>query len=99
MIAYFFYGSSVAWMLLYINTFWQREKQTVVAVAILVAICFGAYDEIHQFFIPGRDASFWDLLADGIGASGVVFVYRYLQGWQQKVQKGYDEIFYSPERR
>jgi uncharacterized protein YfiM (DUF2279 family) len=38
-------------------------------VAILAAVAFGASDEIHQSFVPGRDASWLDLLADTVGAT------------------------------
>jgi uncharacterized protein YfiM (DUF2279 family) len=38
-------------------------------VAIIAAVAFGATDEIHQSFVPGRDASWFDLLADTVGAT------------------------------
>jgi VanZ family protein len=38
-------------------------------VAIVAAVLFGATDEIHQSFVPGRDASWLDLLADTVGAA------------------------------
>jgi len=37
--------------------------------AIIFAILFGITDELHQFFVPGRDCSFVDLILDGIGSS------------------------------
>jgi VanZ family protein len=30
-------------------------------------IGFGAIDELHQWFVPGRDASVWDFVADTCG--------------------------------
>lgn len=36
-------------------------------IAILIACCFAASDEIHQFFVPGRDSQLGDLLADSLG--------------------------------
>ena len=38
----------------------------------------GALDEWHQFYVPGRDASFFDWLADAAGT--VAFVYAYVRG-------------------
>ena len=33
----------------------------------IAVILWGASDEFHQSFVPGRDASAWDLLADSVG--------------------------------
>ena len=33
-------------------------------------LCFAALDELHQRYVPGREASLWDFLAD---ASGLIF--------------------------
>ena len=45
-----------------------------IAAIIVIALCvlFGISDEYHQSFIPGRQVSFWDLVADGLGALLVV---------------------------
>lgn len=46
------------------------------AWAWLTATIYGVSDEIHQSFIPQREASFNDLLADALGAlSFVIFLY------------------------
>lgn len=42
-------------------------RQTVAAIAL--TILFGISDEIHQSFVPGRDASVADLVADAVGAT------------------------------
>jgi VanZ family protein len=41
---------------------WKR----VMLLTVLVA-AYGVTDELHQLFVPGRDASGWDILADGLG--------------------------------
>ena len=41
---------------------WKR----VILLVVLVTV-YGATDEYHQSFVPGRDASGRDLLADGLG--------------------------------
>jgi VanZ family protein len=38
-------------------------------VAVVVATAYGATDEIHQAFVPGRTPSVFDLLADAVGAT------------------------------
>ena len=44
---------------------------------ILFCLLFGIADELHQYFIPGRSADGWDLVADTGG--GVVAVFL---GWR-----------------
>jgi len=36
---------------------------------------YGFFDEAHQFFVPGRDASFWDLFADSTGGFLTAFLF------------------------
>lgn len=43
-------------------TTWGR----VLLITMLV-VAYGITDEYHQAFVPNRDASFWDVLADGLG--------------------------------
>lgn len=38
-------------------------------VSVVLAVVYGASDEIHQAFVPGRHPSLVDLLTDGAGAS------------------------------
>jgi VanZ family protein len=35
---------------------------------MLAASAYGAIDEFHQSFVPGRDCNVWDWLADTLGA-------------------------------
>lgn len=53
-----------------------KSKHTVSAF-IIVSI-YGALDEIHQGFIPGRSQDIFDWLADTIGALAGVFLLLYL---------------------
>ena len=41
---------------------WRR----VLLITALVTV-YGITDELHQYFVPGREASIWDVLADGVG--------------------------------
>ena len=48
----------------------QKLKATsfiTILFAAELALLYGAIDEIHQVFVPGRFASILDLLADGAG--------------------------------
>jgi len=56
-----------------------REHKAILAAAAL-GIFWGMTDEIHQAFVPGRDASFLDFFAD---AAGVLFVSAFIW-WKMK---------------
>lgn len=48
-----------------------------VPLAILLASLYGISDEVHQSYVPFRDSSWLDWVADTIGASiGAVIVHR-----------------------
>ncbi|HEY3196888.1 MAG TPA: VanZ family protein [Nitrospirales bacterium] len=38
-------------------------------LAIVASTAYGLTDEIHQLFVPLRDADVWDLLTDAVGSS------------------------------
>ncbi len=52
---------------------------------VLIAIVVGAIDEIHQHYLPGRAASWSDLLADGlgglVGGMTLQIAFTTLPGW------------------
>ena len=51
------------------------KKKTAIAIALFFSILLGALIEAAQHFIPYRDASFLDMLANGAGAFIGVFLY------------------------
>ena len=53
--------------------------------AVLISILYGASDELHQMFVPGRFATFADWISDVFGAiAGVVGVYLYYRRQNKK---------------
>ena len=61
------FGIAVIWM--------QRIKAGIVAVTLKVFLSAGL-DEIHQYFVPGRYASFRDVLIDTAGGiAGIMIVF------------------------
>jgi VanZ family protein len=44
------------------------------ALALLIAIGYGVFDEGHQWFVPGRTADVFDLLADSVGVAAALVV-------------------------
>jgi len=45
--------------------------------AVLVSLIYGILDEFHQSFIPGREVSAGDVLADLTGGIAGVLIHRY----------------------
>ena len=43
-------------------------KKKIILYTILISALFGASDEIHQYFVPGRTCDIFDFIADVLGA-------------------------------
>lgn len=55
--------------------------------AILICFLFGASDELHQFFTPGRQARIRDVVIDTLGATAVLAIWeRYLSQRLPKIK-------------
>jgi VanZ family protein len=52
-----------------IDSRWSDITLSVVLVAIVLAALYGASDEFHQAFVPGRTSDVADLMADAFGAT------------------------------
>ncbi len=56
------------------HTSWSAAFWRYAFVVVLFAAGYGILDEFHQSFVPGRDASVFDWLADLTGAvMGIIF--------------------------
>ena len=58
-------------ILLNLTMIYQRKSfllfKNAALVTIIICLSYGAIDELHQMFIPGRSADIRDWLADSIG--------------------------------
>ena len=54
--------------MLYLSLRKSGIKRYVFITAFIIAVIYGISDEIHQSFVPGRDAAIGDVLADTFGA-------------------------------
>ena len=52
---------------------WFTEPLKCFALVCCMAACYGISDEIHQIFVPGRDASLYVWVADCAGAALAAF--------------------------
>ncbi|MFI5144557.1 MAG: VanZ family protein, partial [Ignavibacteria bacterium] len=48
---------------------------------------YGASDEFHQYFIPGRDCEFFDWVGDTVGAILAVLAIKYFLSKKLKLFK------------
>jgi len=55
-----------------------RKRSLFFTAALAMAVCllYGISDEFHQSFIPGRYPSIWDIIADLLGATVVVWLWH-----------------------
>jgi len=71
LILYFGLGGLTLWALRMTKL---RGKTHIAYIAFVCAVLYGLSDEIHQLFVPGREFSIMDLLADAVGAALGIFV-------------------------
>ncbi len=67
-----------------------RPRWTFALIAVAIAVGFGIVDEIHQAYVPGRDASGLDVLADlgGACAGAAVATWYGRRRWRSAASAG-----------
>ena len=57
---------------------WNLSKPLGILLGTLLGAGLGVFDEFHQWFVPGRNASVGDGIADLAGATLGAFIFVYL---------------------
>jgi VanZ family protein len=77
LIAYFILA-----VLLNLTLIYQRKSQLLFEKApiatIVICLFYGALDEVHQLFVPGRSAESLDWVADALGTTAAVLLIYFL---------------------
>jgi VanZ family protein len=66
---------------------WQTKWRWPLIISLLIASAYGIIDEVHQSFVPGRNANVWDWLADTLGAVLGAFALMFLTHILYKKQR------------
>lgn len=53
----------------------SKIRKNAIWLALVFGSLYGISDEIHQAFVPGRSADFWDIVADILGVTLVAVFY------------------------
>jgi VanZ family protein len=62
------------------------SKRALIILVVGLATSYGISDEIHQAFVPGRNASAWDVVADGLGGvMGALIYTRFVRDREKRV--------------
>lgn len=54
----------------------KLSRGRLIVLAVILTTLYGASDEIHQMFVPGRSAEILDVFVDLVGASAAGFLKR-----------------------
>ena len=85
--AIYFILCLLVWRALHHQTRFPNLQKRALLAAYFFTLAYGALDEFHQIFVPGRTPDPMDLLADGTGALLSVLVLVWWL-WKEKRVKG-----------
>ena len=78
-LAYFCYGLCIT--AFYSVNFHNWTKNSIILGVIIFGSVFAASDEIHQYFVPGRDCDFFDWLADFCGIVASLLLLKFIRNF------------------
>jgi VanZ family protein len=58
----------------------KNNVKLMLILSVLLSSLYGMSDEIHQYFVPYRDADLMDVLADMLGGLMGVYIYQAVAG-------------------
>ncbi len=56
----------------------RGNRKTMFLPVFFTAFLYAVFDEIHQYFVPGRNMSFGDLILNTIGIISALIVYSFI---------------------
>ena len=62
------------WMKTFLNKGVRFNKALI--YTMIITITYAAFDEFHQSFVPGRNASILDFMSDTLGCAVALFIYK-----------------------
>lgn len=65
----------------------KNQLKLVMIISILFSSLYGISDELHQYFVPFRNADLMDILADMLGSIIGVYIYHSLVTKYQETTK------------
>lgn len=69
----------------WINGKWTQLNLNAYIISVVFTLGYGISDEVHQMFIPGRQPSIGDVIADTCGAMLVCVILHFIKNRYQTV--------------
>ncbi len=70
-------------LFLYISTLERRLEWKKTGVVLLILVIYAILDELHQYFVPGRFCSIYDVYIDSLGILLASLVYLVITFWKK----------------
>jgi VanZ family protein len=80
-IAFFTY---TAFVIIGIDSYVSSKKK-LIEYAVVWAAFYGIFDEVHQYFVPGRDCNIYDWFADLAGILIAILLIKYILKIKNKI--------------